>query len=124
MPVFVDKLFRMEKLLKQKKKDSVKIINSILKSLGFNKIEITIYDLLLKKSLTIKQIKKEINVTERCVRNHIKGLLRKGFIERTIISGKRLKYTYKSISIKKVWEKLKKEVADLIDEINRSLTLI
>ena len=33
MPVFVDKLFRMEKLLKQKKKDSVKIINSILKSL-------------------------------------------------------------------------------------------
>ena len=124
MPVIVDKLFKMKKLLKKKKKDSVKIINSILKSLGFNKIEIAIYNLLLKKSLTIKQIKKEINVTERCVRNHIKSLLKRGLIERAIISEKRLKYTYKSVSIKKVWKKLKKEVMDLIDEISRSLTLI
>jgi len=72
------------------------IITDLVKMFSLSSNEIKVYQLLLKKSMTIKQLKKALNVSERTLRTYIDVLLSKRFIKRKIIDANRLKYVYYS----------------------------
>lgn len=101
------------------KKRPVALLNFILGFLNFKKTEIEIYNLLLKSSLTIKEIEKQLNLSERTIRKYIKRLYQEGFIVRKVEQGKRLRYIYMAIPIQKAWNKVKGNIQHIIDEITK-----
>ncbi len=101
------------------KKRPVALLNFILGFLNFKKTEIEIYNLLLKSSLTIKEIEKQLNLSERTIRKYIKRLYQEGFIVRKVEQGKRLRYIYMAIPIQKAWNKVKGNIQQIIDEITK-----
>ncbi|RLG21426.1 hypothetical protein DRN74_02590 [Candidatus Micrarchaeota archaeon] len=119
MAMKVDKLTELKVILKKKQKPE-KILNTIFLFLGFKNTEIKLYKLLLNKKLTINQIKKRMNVTERTIRGHINSLLEKQLITRKVVTeGKRLKYVYSSVPIAKAWQIIKKQIDKTMEETNR-----
>ncbi len=118
MMLKIDKLAEFKVDLK-KKHNPEKILDTFFLFLGFKSTEIKLYKLLLNKKLTINQIKKQMNVTERTIRKYIKVLLEKKLIKRRVITeGKRLKYIYYSVSIEKAWQITKNQVEKAIKEMN------
>jgi len=112
----------IEKLLKERK-EPVELLNVILGFLNFEKIEIKIYNLLLKSSLTIKQIEKQLNLSERTIRKYIKRLDQEGFISKKVEQGKRLKYIYRAVPVQETWKKVKGEIQKILDEITKVLEM-
>jgi len=110
----------IEEALSEKKKP-VELLNIIFSFLNFKSIEIKIYNLLLKTSLTIKQIEKKIDVSERTIRKHIKRLDEEGFIVKKVVHDKRLKYVYSAVPIQDTWEKVKGKISKIIDDITNTL---
>ena len=113
-----DYIAEIETLLKGTKKKPVKVLNTILSFLNFSDMDIDIYNLLLKTSLTIKGIEKQLNLSERTIRKYIKGLHKEGLIIRKVKEGKRLKYIYSAVPIQKVWKKVKNRIQNIIDNIS------
>ncbi len=103
------------------KEKSIEILNAIFGFLDFKIIEIKIYNLLLKSSLTIKQIEKQLNLSERTIRKYIKRLEQEGFIIKKVKEGKRLKYLYKAVPIQEVWKKAKGKIQKILGEITKTL---
>jgi len=110
----------IENALKGRKKP-IELLNIILGFLDFKTTEIKIYNLLLKSSLTIKQIEKQLNLSERTIRKYIKKLIQDGFITRKVEQGKRLKYVYMAVPVQETWEKVKDKVQKILDEITKVL---
>jgi len=110
----------IENALKGRKKP-IELLNIILGFLDFKTTEIKIYNLLLKSSLTIKQIEKQLNLSERTIRKYIKKLIQEGFITRKVEQGKRLKYVYMAVPVQETWEKVKDKVQKILDEITKVL---
>ncbi len=110
----------IEKALQEKKKPT-ELLSIILGFLNFKAIEIKIYNLLLKSSMSIKQIEKQLNISERTVRKYIKRLDEERLINKRVEQGERLKYLYSSIPVKEAWKKVKGEIQRILDEINRVL---
>ena len=112
----------IEKALNERKKP-VELLNLIFTFLNFKSVEIKIYNLLLKTSLTIKQIEKQLNISERTIRKYIKRLDKEGFIIRTVEQGKRLKYVYMAIPIQEAWEKVKDKMEKILGDITKALEM-
>ena len=112
----------IEKMLKGRKKP-IELLNVILGFLNFKPIEIKIYNILLKSSLTIKQIEKQLNLSERTIRKYIKRLDREGFIVKKVKEGKRLKYVYKAVPVQEAWKKVKGEIQHILDKITKVLKM-
>lgn len=110
----------LENVLKGRKKP-IELLNIVLGFFDFKAAEIKIYNLLLKSSLTIKQIEKQLNLSERTIRKYIKRLDQKGFITRKVEQGKRLKYIYMAVPVQKTWKKVKDRIQKMIDEITKVL---
>jgi len=110
----------IEKVLKERKKP-IELLNVILGFLDFKSVEIKIYNLLLKTSLTIKQIEKQLNLSERTIRKCIKRLDQEGFIIKKVKEDKRLKYLYTAVPVQKAWEKVKEKIQRILDEITKVL---
>jgi len=110
----------IEDLLKGRKKP-IELLNVILGFLNFKTAEIKIYNLLLKSSLTIKQIEKQLNLSERTIRKYIKKLVQDGFITRKVELGKRLKYVYVAVPVQETWKKVKDKIQKILDEITKVL---
>ncbi len=110
----------MENVLKGRKKP-IELLNTILGFLDFKTTEIRIYNLLLKSSLTIKQIENQLNLSERTIRKYIKKLGQDGFISRKVEQGKRLKYVYVAIPVQETWKKVKGKIQEILDEITKVL---
>jgi len=106
----------IEKVLKKRKKPT-EILNVILGFLNFKPMEIKIYNLLLKTSLTIKQIEKQLNISERTIRKYIKRLDKEGFITKKVEQGKRLKFIYTSVPVQEVWKKVKDRIEKILGDI-------
>ena len=102
-------------------KKPVELLNIIFTFLNFNSVEIKIYNLLLKTSLTIKQIENQLNITERTIRKHIKRLDEEGFIIKTVEQGKRLKYVYEAVPVQEAWEKVKDKIENILENISKVL---
>ena len=113
-----DYIAEIENLLKGRKKRPVEVLNTILGFLNFSDIDIKIYNLLLKTSLNIKDIEKQLNLSERTIRKYIKRLYKEGLIIRKVKEGKRLKYVYSAVPIQMVWKKVKNRIQNIINNIS------
>jgi len=112
----------IEKALNKKEKP-VEVLNVILGFLNFKSMEIKIYNLLLKTSLTIKQIEQQLNISERTIRKYIKRLDEEGFIIKKVEQGKRLKYVYMAIPIQEAWKKVKDKIEKILGDITKVLEM-
>jgi len=110
----------IENVLKRRKKP-IELLNIILGFLNFKAAEIKIYNLLLKSSLTIRQIENQLNLSERTIRKYIKKLNQDGFITKKVEQGKRLKYVYKAVPVQETWKKVKDKIQEILDEITKVL---
>ena len=119
MKLRVDTLTRLKEVIKEKKNRPFDLLNSVFYLLNFKDVEIKLYNLLLKKPLTINEIERKLSISDRTIREYIKGLLEKGFITREVLKEKRLKYTYSSVPITEGWKRVKNEVEEIVREINK-----
>lgn len=71
--------------------------------------------------LRIKEIQREVGLSERSVRSHVSNLYRKGFLRRKLIEEGWLGYTYSAVSPSELLERLKENVVKKISEIEREL---
>ena len=110
----------IEKILKGRKKP-VELLNIILEFLNFKPIEIRIYNLLLKSSLTVKQMERRLNLSERTIRKYIKRLEEEGFINKRVKQDKRLKYVYNAVPIQEVWKNVRNKIQKILEEITKAL---
>ena len=110
----------IEKILKERKKP-IELLNVILNFLNFKPIEIKIYNILLKSSLTIKQIEKQLNLSERTIRKYIKRLEQEGFINKKVKQDKRLKYIYNAVPIREAWKNVRNKIQKILEEITKTL---
>jgi predicted transcriptional regulator len=110
----------IEKALNQRKKP-IELLNIILVFLNFKSVEIRIYNLLLKTSLTIRQLEQQLNISERTIRKYIKRLDEEGFIIKKVEQGKRLKYVYMAVPIQETWEKVKDKMEKILGDITKVL---
>lgn len=112
----------IEKALNQRKKP-IELLNIILVFLNFKSVEIRIYNLLLKTSLTIKQLEQQLNISERTIRKYIKRLDAEGFIIKKVEQGKRLKYVYVAVPIQEAWDKVKGKIEKILSDITKVLEI-
>lgn len=110
----------IEKILKERKKP-IELLNVIFGFLNFKPIEIRIYNLLLKSSLTIKQMEKQLNLSERTIRKYIKRLEQEGFINKRVKQDKRLKYVYNAVPIQEAWKNIRNKIQKILEEITKNL---
>jgi predicted transcriptional regulator len=115
-----DYIADIEKSLKEGKKP-IEVLNVILGFLNFKSVEIRIYNILLKKPLTIKQLEEHLNLSERTIRKYIKRLDREGFITKKVEQGKRLRYVYSAVPIRETWEKVKDKIERILIDITKVL---
>ena len=113
-------LLDIEHALSEGKKNP-EILNMILAFLDFKPAEIRIYNLLLKKPQTIKQIEEQLSISERTIRKHINRLDQDGFIMKHVEQGRRLKYVYAAIPPTEVWKRLHARIQQMLDEITKVL---
>ena len=116
----IDYIADIEKAFKEKKKPA-ELLNIIMSFLNLKKVEIKIYNLLLKSSLTIKQIEKNLNLSERTIRKYIKRLEYEGLVIKTVQQGKRLRYLYRAVPIQEAWKKIKDKVQEILGRITKIL---
>jgi predicted transcriptional regulator len=110
----------IEKALSKNEKP-VELLNVIFTFLNFKSVEIKIYNLLLKTSLTIKEIEQQLNISERTIRKYIKRLDKEGFIIKKVEQSKRLKYVYRSVPVQEAWEKVKDKIEKILSDITKVL---
>jgi predicted transcriptional regulator len=110
----------IEKTLKEGK-NPMELLNTILRMLDFERIEIRIYNLLLNSPLTVKQLEKQLNLSERTIRKYIKRLDLEGFITKKVEQGKRLKYVYTAIPVPDAWSNVKGKIQQILDAISKVL---
>jgi len=115
-----DYIADIEKSLKEGKKP-IEVLNVILGFLNFKSVEIRIYNILLKKPLTIKQLEEHLNLSERTIRKYIKRLDREGLITKKVEQGKRLRYVYSAVPIRETWEKVKDKIERILIDITKVL---
>ncbi|MCD6331058.1 MAG: HTH domain-containing protein, partial [Thermoplasmata archaeon] len=77
------------------------------------------YNLLLKKSLTIREMEKQLGISERTIRKYLKKLHEEGFIQRKVDEGERLRYIYRAVSLQEAWKLVRKRIENIMDEISR-----
>lgn len=98
-------------------------VNSLLKQLQFNKSEIEIYKLLLRKGeMTVREIAEELQLSTRIVRERLKRLVKEGIVERKLIERGWIGYVYYAEDPNKVAQAIKKrliEIAGMIDKCNK-----
>lgn len=109
----------INKLLEKGK--PAELLSLILHILDFKTNEIILYNLLLKSSLTIKQIEEELNLSERSIRKYLKTLEDEGFIDKRIERGKRLMYIYSATPIQETWKLADSKIRDILGKITVAL---
>ncbi len=95
-------------------------INSLLKQLQFNKSEIEIYKLLLKKGeMTVREIAEELQLSTRIVRERLKRLVEDGIVRRKLIERGWIGYVYYAEDPDKVAQVIKKKLIEIAGIIER-----
>ncbi len=108
----------VEKTLSREGKP-VEVFNAILAFLNFKTVEVKIYNLLLKTSLTIKEMEQQLDISERSIRKYIRRLEEEGLITKRVEQGTRLRYVYESVQIQEAWEKVEDKINKIIGDITK-----
>ena len=56
--------------------------------------EMQIFQILMKKPMTIKEIQKQSHMSERMLRTYLDDLTKRNFISKKVVEDRRLKYVY------------------------------
>ena len=80
------------------------------------KNEKLIYELLERRPMTIKQLQKPTELSERMLRTYLDDMIKRGFVKRKIIEDKRLKYVYNSTEPQTILNHIK----TTIDNVEKS----
>ncbi len=98
-------------------------LEGLLKNLGFKKNELRIYWLLLEKNsaMRITEIKEELGISERSVREHVLNLYRRGVLKRDLIQKGWLGYVYSAVSPAELLAKLRENMVKKINELEKEL---
>ena len=88
-------------------------IDNVLKYLSIGKNEIKVFNLLLKKPMTIKQMIKYSKLSERTIRTCLSDLVKKQFIKKEALIEGQLKYLYHTNSSKSIADIIKEKLSDL-----------
>jgi len=97
----------------------IEAFNASLALLDFKTVEVKIYDLLLKTSMTIKEIQDQLDISERSIRMHIKKLEEEGLIIKKVEQGTRLRYVYQSVQVQEAWEKVQQKINKMLADISK-----
>ncbi|MDK2869198.1 MAG: hypothetical protein PWP39_433 [Pyrococcus sp.] len=74
-----------------------------------------------KKNMMIKEIQKELGISERSVRAHVLSLYKKGLLKRTLVQRGWLGYAYTAVSPSELLKKIKETILRNIEEIEKEL---
>ncbi|WP_048147951.1 helix-turn-helix domain-containing protein [Palaeococcus ferrophilus] len=99
----------MEELLKS--------LNSLFRTFELTDSEIRIYTLLLKDSLTPRQISKRLGISERIVRERLKHLLNLGLVERNLVDRGWIGYVYRARPLREAIEGIIKRLEEVEKEV-------
>jgi len=94
---------------------------ALLRSLGVKRTGLRIYRLLLERNepMRIAEIRRELGISERSVREHVMNLYRKGLLKRELIQRGWLGYVYTAVSPGEVLERVKENLITKINELER-----
>ncbi len=96
-------------------------VNSLLRQLQFNRSEVEIYKLLLRRGeMTVREIAEELQLSTRIVRERLKRLVKEGIVGRRLIEKGWIGYVYYAEDPDKVARAIKKkliEIAGMIEKI-------
>ncbi|AIF69970.1 TrmB family transcriptional regulator [Palaeococcus pacificus DY20341] len=101
--------------------DIFKSLNQILKNFELTNSEIRIYSLLLKESLTPRQISKKLGLSERIVREKLRHLLELGLVERELINRGWIGYLYKARPSREALNTLIKKMEELLENFEKEV---
>jgi len=88
-------------------------LTDFIQSIDLAPREFKVYQFLAKKPMTIKQLEKNINVSERMLRTYLDDLMKKKFIERRIVQERRLKYVYMANPSAEILKILKSKIVSI-----------
>ncbi|ASJ10401.1 transcriptional regulator [Thermococcus sp. P6] len=96
---------------------------ALLRSLGVKRTGLRIYRLLLERNepMRIAEIRQELGISERSVREHVMNLYRRGLLKRKLIQRGWLGYVYTAASPGEVLERIKENLITRINELQREL---
>ncbi|AMM54212.1 transcriptional regulator [Pyrococcus kukulkanii] len=102
-------------------RDAIEKLESLLRVIGLKKNEIRIYKLLVekKKGMRIREIQKELGISERSVRAHVLSLYRKGLLKRELIQKGWLGYIYTPVPPAEILKKIKLSIIQKIEELEK-----
>ncbi len=118
MNLNIDKLEELQRILKERKIHPIELLNTFFELLDFKETEIKVYNCLLKREMLVSEIIVALGVSERSIRSHLKKLYEKGFVNRKVIVSDRLKYAYFSVSPKTAWKIVKKNINDILKQVD------
>ncbi|MEM0449164.1 MAG: helix-turn-helix domain-containing protein [Methanomassiliicoccales archaeon] len=104
-----------------KKRKAEEALQVLMRFFNFKKAEISLYGLLLKSPLTIKEIQERMKVSERSIRKYLKKLEEEGFIVKRVVQGKRLKYVYQSVHLEEAWNKLDHRIRKTLSDFAEAI---
>ncbi|AEC51488.1 hypothetical protein PNA2_0572 [Pyrococcus sp. NA2] len=104
-----------------KHEDKLTKLETLLRAIGLKKNEIMIYRLLVekKRGMRIKEIQKELGISERSVRTHVLNLYRKGLLKRELIQRGWLGYIYTAVSPGEILQRIKEHIMKSIEELEK-----
>ncbi|CAB48979.1 transcriptional regulator [Pyrococcus abyssi] len=106
-----------------KQEEMLKKLEDLLKAIGLKKNEIRIYRLLVEKrrGMRIREIQRELGISERSVRTHVLNLYRRGLLKRELVQSGWLGYIYTPVSPLEILQKIKEHLMKSIEELERDL---
>lgn len=94
-------------------------INPLLKQLQFNRSEVEIYKLLLRKGeMTVKEIAEELQLSTRIVRERLKRLVKEGIVGKKLIERGWIGYVYYAENPNKVAQAIKRKLLEVAGRID------
>ena len=89
-------------------------VNALLRQIQFNRSEVEIYKLLLRKGeLTVREIAEELQLSTRIVRERLKRLLKEGIVGRRLINRGWIGYVYYAEDPEKVAKNIRSKLIEI-----------
>lgn len=88
-------------------------ISGLLRLFQLKSNEMMVYNTLTKKPMTIRQLQNSTKMSERSLRTHLDGLVRKNFVRRRLVEDKHLKYVYYASPGESLLDMIKRHIEEI-----------
>ncbi len=87
----------------------LKELFNLINFLQLTPAKFRIYRILFSRPMTISDLEKKTNLSERMIRNHMRYMVRRGFVKKeSVVENNRLKYVYNAVSPLRVLDLIKR----------------